>query len=83
MGEGNSSEKRIAAIIQLSRSRMDETPVTEWDIPHYALWDDGSEYEVFFVEGYFAGGANHATRRFHGPVFGRGVGDWTTEGFTA
>lgn len=60
---------------QLTRSRLDETPANEWDIPHYASWEDGSEYEVFFVNE----DTLTAKRRFHGPMFGLEHGEWKTE----
>ncbi len=59
-------------IVQAAVSRMDETPAREGDIPFYALWDDGSEYEAFWQSGV-------AFRRYHGPQFGRESGDWHTE----
>jgi hypothetical protein len=54
---------------------MDESPANQWDIPHYEVWDDGSEYEVFWVDK-----ANHiSTRRFHGPQFGLPLGEWKVQ----
>ena len=52
------------------RSRLNEDPARDGDIPAYFSWDDGSEYEVFEnPDGTF-------TRRFHGPLFK--APDWVT-----
>ena len=59
------------------RSRLDNTPATEFEIPHYAVWDDGSEYEVWW--GHIDRLSKQAFRRFHGPMFGRALGDWKME----
>lgn len=80
------SERRILfdkpgpRLVQLTVSRMDETPAREDDIPHYALWADGSEYEVFYTkQPRIADVKPYGIRRYHGPQFGRAIGDWHQE----
>ena len=66
---------RTAMKIQASRSRMSDVHVRESEIPAYFCWDDHSEYEVFRISD------SHALRRYHGPLFGRALGDWRSEEF--
>lgn len=58
--------------------KVDSAPegAREGDIPYYARWEDGSEYKCE------AAGDNGAIRSYHGPVFGRKLGDWTYEAFS-
>lgn len=53
--------------------RDTEGNVREGDIPAFFQWADGSEYEVVI------GAGGGFTRRYHGPLFGRAVGDWHSE----
>ena len=54
------------------RSRLDETPAREGEIPIYIRWDDGSEYEAF-------GTPDGFIRRWIGPRFRDAPTSWVTE----
>lgn len=69
-------KQRPLKVVIGQRSRIDETYAEEGDVPYYARWDDGSEYQAEPVPGVVGG-----RRSFHGPKFGLALGEWKSEVF--